>query len=106
MPERSRETGAPALKRLKISPRAMALAAKSGADISKAVPTGPMGRIIERDIERLLAARRLRYQKPVDVDAQRVSVNRVERILNVYVSRLTAGLLGLGDYVKRNGCLT
>lgn len=55
MPERSRETGAPALKRLKISPRAMALAAKSGADISKAVPTGPMGRIIERDIERLLA---------------------------------------------------
>lgn len=55
MPERSRETGAPALKRLKISPRAMALAAKNGADISKAVPTGPMGRIIERDIERLLA---------------------------------------------------
>ena len=55
MPDRYRDGGSPALKRLKISPRAMALAAKSGADISKAVPTGPMGRIIERDIERLLA---------------------------------------------------
>ncbi len=32
----------------------MNLALKNGVDISSAMPTGPMGRIIERDIERLL----------------------------------------------------
>ncbi len=38
----------------KISPRAKALADKTFADLLKAVPTGPDGRIIERDVERLL----------------------------------------------------
>ncbi len=33
----------------------MNLALKNGVDISSALPTGPMGRIIERDIERLIA---------------------------------------------------
>lgn len=42
--------------RLKISPRARNLAAKTDADISKAVPTGPDGRIIERDIQKVLDA--------------------------------------------------
>ena len=37
-----------------ISPRARALAAKTGADVSRAVPTGPDGRIIERDIQTAL----------------------------------------------------
>ncbi len=40
--------------RLKISPRARNLAAKTDADISKAIPTGPSGRIIERDIQKVL----------------------------------------------------
>lgn len=40
--------------RLRISPRARLLAEKTGADISKATPTGPDGRIIERDINSLL----------------------------------------------------
>ena len=39
---------------MKISPRAKALADKTFADLLKAVPTGPDGRIIERDVERLL----------------------------------------------------
>ena len=39
---------------VRISPRARNLAAKTDADISKAVPTGPMGRIIERDVNALL----------------------------------------------------
>lgn len=39
---------------VRISPRARHLAEKTGADISKAEPTGPMGRIIERDINTLL----------------------------------------------------
>ena len=39
---------------LKISPRAKNLAAKTDADISRAIPTGPNGRIIERDINTLL----------------------------------------------------
>ena len=43
-------------ERIKISPRAKALALKAGADLSKAVPTGPNGRIIERDVNALLDA--------------------------------------------------
>ncbi len=39
---------------LKISPRAKNLAAKTYADLSQATPTGPNGRIIERDVNRLL----------------------------------------------------
>ncbi|MCL2030623.1 MAG: 2-oxo acid dehydrogenase subunit E2 [Oscillospiraceae bacterium] len=38
-----------------ISPRAKALAAKLGADPSQAIPTGPEGRVIERDIRALAA---------------------------------------------------
>lgn len=37
-----------------ISPRAKNLAAKTGADLLKATPTGPNGRIIERDVQSLL----------------------------------------------------
>ncbi|MBE6592044.1 MAG: 2-oxo acid dehydrogenase subunit E2 [Ruminococcaceae bacterium] len=39
---------------MKISPRAKALADKTFADLLKAVPTGPDGRIIERDVQLLL----------------------------------------------------
>ena len=37
-----------------ISPKAKNLAQKTGADLLKAVPTGPNGRIIERDVQALL----------------------------------------------------
>ncbi len=37
-----------------ISPRAKLLAQKTGADLLKATPTGPNGRIIERDVQSLL----------------------------------------------------
>ena len=37
-----------------ISPRARLLAEKTGADLLKAVPTGPYGRIIERDVQTLV----------------------------------------------------
>ena len=40
--------------RIKISPRARKLAEQTDADISLAVPTGPNGRIIERDINKVL----------------------------------------------------
>ncbi len=40
--------------RLKISPRARHLAERTDADLSRAVPTGPNGRIIERDVNLLL----------------------------------------------------
>ena len=39
---------------MKISPRAKNLANKTYADLSQATPTGPNGRIIERDVNRLL----------------------------------------------------
>jgi pyruvate dehydrogenase E2 component (dihydrolipoamide acetyltransferase) len=41
---------------LKISPRARRLAEKTDADLSRVVPTGPNGRVIERDVNRLLDA--------------------------------------------------
>lgn len=37
-----------------ISPRAKALAEKTGADLLKATPSGPNGRVIERDVQSLL----------------------------------------------------
>lgn len=40
--------------KIKISPRAKHLAERTDADLSKAVPTGPNGRIIERDVNALL----------------------------------------------------
>ncbi|MBR2353876.1 MAG: 2-oxo acid dehydrogenase subunit E2 [Clostridia bacterium] len=56
-----------------ISPRAKALAAKTGADLLKATPTGPNGRIIERDVQSLLdrgltvsGAASAGYTAPVD----------------------------------------
>ena len=39
---------------LKISPRAKNLAERYQVDLSSVVPTGPMGRIIERDVNRLM----------------------------------------------------
>ncbi len=39
---------------LRISPRARHLAERTDADLTRAQPTGPMGRIIERDVNRLL----------------------------------------------------
>jgi len=44
---------------IKISPRAKALAEKSGADLSKVVATGPDGRVIERDVQALIDAGKL-----------------------------------------------
>ena len=40
--------------RIRISPRAKNLALKTGVDMTKVAPTGPHGRIIERDIEKAL----------------------------------------------------
>ena len=54
------ETAAPAAEAVatdgvgSISPRARLLADKTHADLLKAVPTGPNGRIIERDVQRLV----------------------------------------------------
>ena len=42
--------------KIKISPRAKALAEKSKADLSQVVPTGPDGRVIERDVQALIDA--------------------------------------------------
>ena len=44
---------------LKISPRAKALAEKSGADLTQVTATGPDGRVIERDVQALIAAGKL-----------------------------------------------
>lgn len=58
-PRTSRRQRRPAVKdgeRVFISPRAKNLALTTGADLSKAAATGPHGRIIERDVNRVLDA--------------------------------------------------
>ena len=63
-PEEKKEAPAPAApavtvsdgERIRISPRAKNLALKTGADMTKVAPTGPHGRIIERDINAALDA--------------------------------------------------
>ncbi|HAA25324.1 MAG TPA: 2-oxo acid dehydrogenase subunit E2 [Ruminiclostridium sp.] len=56
-----------------ISPRAKNLAEKTGADIRFAVPTGPGGRIIERDIRKLQEENRLMThaakERHIDIEA-------------------------------------
>ncbi len=52
--------------RLKISPRARHLAERTDADLSRAVPTGPNGRIIERDINALLDKGWTNADKPAE----------------------------------------
>ena len=62
--EEKKETAAPVVtaapleagERIRISPRAKALALQSGVDMTKVAPTGPHGRIIERDINAALDA--------------------------------------------------
>ncbi len=52
--------------RLKISPRARHLAERTDADLSRAVPTGPNGRIIERDVNALLDKGWTNADKPAE----------------------------------------
>lgn len=62
--------------RMKISPRAKHLAERTEADLSKAVPTGPNGRIIERDVNTLLdkgfliTSREAAPEKPAEIKAE------------------------------------
>ncbi len=48
-------TAASGTDRLKISPRARNLVADTGADLRFVTPTGPNGRVIERDVRKLIA---------------------------------------------------
>ena len=48
------EAVASSIQATSISPRARLLADKTNADLLKAVPTGPNGRIIERDVQKLV----------------------------------------------------
>ena len=60
-PEKEAPTAAPEVtkndgERIRISPRAKHLALKTGVDMTRVAPTGPHGRIIERDINTALDA--------------------------------------------------
>ena len=66
-----------AVGNLKISPRAKALAEKSKADLSKVVPTGPDGRVIERDVQALIDAGKI-IGAEAAVEAAPAAVEAVE----------------------------
>lgn len=53
---------------MKISPRAKEYAKQSKADLSKAVPTGPDGRIIERDVAELVSKGHRLYADAADTE--------------------------------------
>ena len=54
------------------------------------------------DVERLLAAVRLRNQQVVDVDAEVLRIDRVERMLGIDECRDAAVLLRLGNHMQRD----
>ena len=59
-----------------------------------------------RDVEALLAGIRLRNKQAVDVNAERLGVDRVERVLGVDKRSRAAQLLRLCNAVQRNRGLT
>ena len=63
---------------MKISPRAKALAEKSHADLSQAVPTGPDGRVIERDVQALIDAGKILGAQPAAAVTAAVAAEPVE----------------------------
>ena len=58
------------------------------------------------DVKALLAGVRLGNQQAVDVNAERLGVNRVERVLRIDEGRRAAELLRLGNAVQRDRGLT
>ena len=63
--------------RLKISPRARHLAERTDADLSRAVPTGPNGRIIERDVNALLDKGWTNADKPAEAKVEETAAPAV-----------------------------
>lgn len=76
--------------RLKISPRARHLAERTDADLSRAVPTGPNGRIIERDVNALLDKGWTNADKPVEapVAAAAASAPAAEEYTDVKLTNI------------------
>ena len=69
-PQAAIPTTAVAGDKMKISPRAKNLAERTDADLAQAVPTGPNGRIIERDVNALLDAGKLVGTAPAKTVAE------------------------------------
>ena len=59
-----------------VSPRAKKLAERAGVDASLATPTGPNGRIIERDIEKLISERQEPFVDLLNVIVVRIYLSR------------------------------
>ena len=62
-------------KDLKISPRAQQIALQNQIDVSKLTPTGPDGRIIERDVLRALTEK---TEMPIDIAEENKSIEQAE----------------------------
>ncbi len=84
-----------AIGNIKISPRAKALAEKSGADLSQVVPTGPDGRVIERDVQKLIAegklvgATKVAETKPAEAVAAAAAVALGEPVDDSYTEPMS-----------------
>ncbi len=59
-----------------------------------------------RNIQGLLTGIRLRDQQTVDIHTQGAGIGRLQRMLDVDVGGLAAGLLCRGDHVQRKGGFT
>ena len=82
--EKKEETAAPAAstavegKKAAVSPRAKKLAERAGVDASLATPTGPNGRIIERDVRTLMDNPPVIAEEPVAAASAAVAVPEEE----------------------------
>lgn len=85
-------------ERLKISPRAKALALKSGADMTKVTPTGPNGRIIERDITAVLDAGHKVAISAVEAFLRGEAVEAAEEVATAAAAPAAAAVPNFGEY--------
>ncbi|MGI5850525.1 MAG: dihydrolipoamide acetyltransferase family protein [Caldicoprobacterales bacterium] len=87
---------------IKVSPRAKNLADREGIDITEAIPTGPEGRIIERDILTLMENERPlipseTIEKESELDYEEVNVPNIRRVIarTMHESLMTSAQLTL-----------
>ena len=86
-------------ERIKISPRAKNLAVRTDADLSRVTPTGPEGRIIERDIVRSARRRLYRFSRGNG------SLFKGRKIRRRSKGRRSSGRTGSGGRCRRTGSI-
>ncbi len=59
-----------------------------------------------RNFQRLFTIVRLRYQQVIDIDAQLLRIDGIQRMFGIDEGCITPGFLGFCDHMKRQGGFT